>query len=552
MIKKLYVLGLLWMAVSVKGMAQTGAVFQLNKLSSEDTLISGWRFHAGDDPDWAKTGFDDSKWKATDPGKDVTDFTELKSSGIGWIRLHIRLDSSLANQQITGWVLQYTASEIYVNGKLVRKYGTIARNPSATQALCPSRELISLDLKPGADQVIAVRLGYQSGIPYISPFFTPLSAFSLYVNLLPAAFNNYQANQQFITTGSIFIGSGAGLFLIISIIYLAYFIFDRFQRVNLYYFLFSVSIFAVCSIFVEFVGNIESVALQMTMDVVVSIFFEAGFLFMLLTIYVLFDYKPRAVFKALVFICCAFFLCLFFKGTFGFILCSNVISILCFSEGARVAVLAIKLRKNGAVIILCGMVLSIIMQIWSGLLDQATILSLVLAVLSFAGFPFGMAIYLGIQYAVTNQSLRKSLDDVQQLSADNLLKEQEKQQILAGQNTLLETQVNERTAALNQSITHLKATQTQLIQSEKMASLGELTAGIAHEIQNPLNFVNNFSEVSVELLTELKEEAEAGNNDDVIAIAGDLTQNLEKINYHGKRADSIVKRYDGTQSCWLG
>ena len=187
------------------------------------------------------------------------------------------------------------------------------------------------------------------------------------------------------------------------------------------------------------------------------------------------------------------------------------------------------------------MVLSIIMQIWSGLLDQATILSLVLAVLSFAGFPFGMAIYLGIQYAVTNQSLRKSLDDVQQLSADNLLKEQEKQQILAGQNTLLETQVNERTAALNQSITHLKATQTQLIQSEKMASLGELTAGIAHEIQNPLNFVNNFSEVSVELLTELKEEAEAGNNDDVIAIAGDLTQNLEKINYHGKRADSIVK-----------
>ena len=74
-----------------------------------------------------------------------------------------------------------------------------------------------------------------------------------------------------------------------------------------------------------------------------------------------------------------------------------------------------------------------------------------------------------------------------------------------------------------------------------MASLGELTAGIAHEIQNPLNFVNNFSEVTIELLDQLKEEAEAGNKADVIAIAGDLQQNLGKINHHGKRADAIVK-----------
>ena len=87
----------------------------------------------------------------------------------------------------------------------------------------------------------------------------------------------------------------------------------------------------------------------------------------------------------------------------------------------------------------------------------------------------------------------------------------------------------------------LQDTQSQLIQAEKMASLGELTAGIAHEIQNPLNFVNNFSEVSVDLLNELKDEAEAGNKEDVLAIANDLTQNLEKIYHHGKRADSIVK-----------
>jgi len=94
---------------------------------------------------------------------------------------------------------------------------------------------------------------------------------------------------------------------------------------------------------------------------------------------------------------------------------------------------------------------------------------------------------------------------------------------------------------LQNTLADLKSTQAQLIQSEKMASLGELTAGIAHEIQNPLNFVNNFSEVSNELVDEMNDELDKGDINEAKIIAADIKQNLEKINHHGKRADAIVK-----------
>lgn len=137
----------------------------------------------------------------------------------------------------------------------------------------------------------------------------------------------------------------------------------------------------------------------------------------------------------------------------------------------------------------------------------------------------------------------------------NLIREQlerdaqeARNQEIEAENSQLEQQVALRTAeltrqkeALLQTVADLKATQEQLVQKEKMASLGELTAGIAHEIQNPLNFVNNFAEVSVELIDELGDELRAGRTHDVQALMDDIRQNLTKINHHGHRADAIVK-----------
>ncbi|MFD3003344.1 sensor histidine kinase [Pontibacter toksunensis] len=134
----------------------------------------------------------------------------------------------------------------------------------------------------------------------------------------------------------------------------------------------------------------------------------------------------------------------------------------------------------------------------------------------------------------------------------NSKKQQQELRIVAERKSELEALVAERTAeltkqkeALLETVKELKITQTQLIQQEKLASLGELTAGIAHEIQNPLNFVNNFSDLSVEIIHDLQagplQKLPEGEREFATEMMKDLTQNLQKIHHHGRRADSIVK-----------
>jgi len=167
---------------------------------------------------------------------------------------------------------------------------------------------------------------------------------------------------------------------------------------------------------------------------------------------------------------------------------------------------------------------------------------------SYLTLAFGVAITWMIA------TIRKSNKQQKALEAERkkTLAEEERSKYIAAQKDQLEVLVKERTSEilkqkedLEHALDELRETQALLIQSEKMASLGELTAGIAHEIQNPLNFVNNFAEVNTELIEELKAESQKpkAERDEKLEvdILNDIKQNLEKINHHGKRADAIVK-----------
>lgn len=155
-----------------------------------------------------------------------------------------------------------------------------------------------------------------------------------------------------------------------------------------------------------------------------------------------------------------------------------------------------------------------------------------------------LALVWMVAMLIINNKQKKALEKERKINEEKEKEYQITEQLKAQ----LEVQVQERTAQitrqkeeLQKTLHELESTQSQLIHAEKMASLGELTAGIAHEIQNPLNFVNNFSEINAELLAEMKTAIEQGDYEEVKALANDIADNEQKINLHGKRADSIVK-----------
>ncbi|MGZ3943656.1 MAG: 7TM diverse intracellular signaling domain-containing protein, partial [Mucilaginibacter sp.] len=508
---------------------------ELNSLPADVT--GQWKFHAGDNPAWADTGFNDHSWQHLDPTRFMHFLPQVSQAAIGWFRLTVNVAPAFRGKAVALIVNQYGAAEIYFNGVLIRTMGRVGSGNHNEEDRRSIDEPLTLQLSNAPKQYITIRYSFNRsnlvigyGVPVIRAAFVQVdSGWNIF----------FQEVNQYTTRAWV-----SGCFMLLAILQLAIYFFDRSRKVNLY-----LSLYAFMQLATLCDGLLKPI-LQGTnaytiMGTAFNIAAPLDFIFLMLMTYAFFGYPQSRWFKALAALGLPVIVIQFIGDNAANQQVLAIYNILFYLLIIAVSVKALRDKKEGAALFLTGIIIAaaffLLFSIGNFLSFQSILLIAFEVAFAFLPPAIILSILLAREFAHNLVSLRQKLAEVESLSARNLQQEVEKQHMLARQNETLEQKVTERTAELNQSLTDLKAAQGQLIQSEKMASLGELTAGIAHEIQNPLNFVNNFSEVSVELLTELKEEEEKGNKEDVMAIADDLTQNLEKIRHHGKRADAIVK-----------
>ena len=550
MMKILSVILLFFIFLTSRVSAQNNAgIIHRGNITTEGILLNnGWKYRIGDSLEWAKPDFNDVKWLPINPTLDVHNaLPQISRSGIGWFRLKFFVDSSFISNKLALVIQQSGASEIYLNGIKIAAYGTISSNAEKVKADDPKWKPLSISLNQSAEQVIAIRYAIQPNIYYTKIFETENPAFIMKIMDSGKALDYFHNNASKIFGFSFLL---TGISLMIIILHLSFFILYSRQRANLFFALFAVSYVAANTLQFLYWLYPGGVSNKFYLGNATFALFIFGYIFLLLAAYLFLGRKKDFFYYfLLVFSGCAIVLNAWPYGL-GWQIGGPLFQLLVQLNIARIAILSTIKKQRGAWIIAVGGVSTLLF--FGFFLSQGTftnssfILSLpplriFTYVMQNISLPTASSIFLAFEFAFANRTLQKKLEEVNELSQQNISYEIEKQQILARQNETLEAQVKERTAALNQSLDFLKATQSQLIQSEKMASLGELTAGIAHEIQNPLNFVNNFSEVSSELMDEMNEELDNGDIVEAKAIAADIKQNLEKINHHGKRADAIVK-----------
>ena len=500
----------------------------------------GWVFHKGNDTNWSKKDIDTKGWEKLKPTDLSSNYADKNGRVEGWFRIKVTFDSSLLNKVLYVDFGQWASTAFYVDGELVAVRGNTGEKGKDFREYNGGVDPLSIRFDSPVAHILS--LHYVGYLSTLQPYDVKTQSMKKVIrlggpNYITRVLNNRLTVYVFRTSWMVVCAILSVLFWLL--------LFQNPKEKNLFW----VALYTSASFLYIYYSytNPSGISFnEFKIKLIISDLFQISTIVLLLPILLIKTFKrkinSRLILSLIIlvvaneigtFLPSSFYMIFLYVYAVSFIFLLGICLYYVITSwknmrGAQWAIvwgLIFTVSSTLAGLILVTFLPSFFQSDYSGWLFN-----------SFynLSFPFSLLIYVSMRFKEMIKEVQENAQTVLELS------EEKREQALI-QQKVLEEEVTRQTGEIRQTLENLKSTQSQLIQSEKMASLGELTAGIAHEIQNPLNFVNNFSEVNTELLDELGEEADKGNLEEVKAIAKDIKENEQKINHHGKRADAIVK-----------
>ena len=512
-------------------------------------LDKGWTFRAGDDSTYARPSYDDAGWAPIDPNQLPGRLPQLAGVRVGWLRLHLTVPDSLRGRALVLLFQQTGASEVYLNGRLLHRYGRVSADPALVRPGPFTAVPLEVHFAGPREQVLAVRF---------APW-PPLAWFKDNINFLRVRITGLpgllRRNAERAVAPTDYFATGA-VFVLLSLLHLFFRRYNPAQRANLFFAYYAGT--AALGFGALYAGwQVQGMVPSLALGIAADTFLLLSYVWAVRALYELFGFRPGRLYRGLWGLLAVCLVLSEFtqltsfsvKTTYSFAFFSFVA--LASAEQLRLTMRGLRQQQRGARLIAAGYAGALLCAGAYALLiiAQQPItfrLSATLVALMALLPALGISLFLAREFATNSELLLVKLRQVQQLSAQAQAQQAEKQALLATENERLEAQVAARTAEVagqrdraEHALAQLRSAQAQLVQAEKMAFLGELTAGIAHELQNPLTFMKSFAEVSTGLVDGIgRAQPGAGLGQDILA---GLRQNLQQISQHGQRASSIIK-----------
>ncbi|MEW6469686.1 MAG: SpoIIE family protein phosphatase [Bacteroidota bacterium] len=435
--------------------ANESAVFRIDSITPNGIVLDQkWKFHAGDDTAWMRPGFDDSAWESI--GTRIVTDRENKTSfhGIGWFRLHVHVNPSLAGVPLALSLNQHGASEIYLDGRLIYIFGTVSSDRLKEYKYNPQGVPYPIVFPKGGSHVLAVRYSNTDLGLHYDDSSTPNAGFVM--RLFPLRHSIDEVLEQSMATAVIFTFLFT-FFTALAILHFLLYIFYRKNISNLYYSIFAAGIGYV--LFTTFIASYNSSTSQNeTIESINGIVLMLSFLSLLALIYSIF-YKRFPLMFRITAAAAAVALTLLYSGLEQAGMLVFSIYFIIAIELIRVVVVSLRKKREGARIIGTGVVtfmafmVMMVISMLSGHVSLSTsttagMIFFFLVILSIISIPLSMTVYLARDFARTSNNLQVKLEEVERLSAKTIEQEKEKQKILESQKEVLETQVQERTAEI--------------------------------------------------------------------------------------------------------